>query len=218
LKKGDFFWTALLAAVSAIFIIPASRLVFITLTNAHPYLMGFAKFVILATMGEMLAVRILTSRWSLPLGMLYKALFWGIAGMAIVFVFSLYTNGITGMLSSRMIAPISGIAGALIKAFLISATLNLTFAPVFMAVHRISDTFIDFRVTGKQAALSDAIAQIDWPGYIHFVVGKTIPFFWIPAHTLTFLLPSEYRVLAAAYLSIALGIILAYARRRKPRE
>jgi hypothetical protein len=207
----------MLAAVSAIFIIPVSRQVFVAATNAHPYLMGFAKFVILATMGEMLAVRILTSRWSKPLGMIYKALFWGVAGMAIVFVFNLFTNGITGMLASRMIIPISGIAGAIIKAFLISATLNLTFAPVFMAVHRISDTFIDLRVTGTPISLSGAITRIDWPGYIHFVVAKTIPFFWIPAHTLTFLLPPEYRVLAAAYLSIALGIILAYARRRKPR-
>lgn len=48
-----------------------------------------------------------------------------------------------------------------------------------------------------------------------FVVGKTLPLWWIPVHTLTFLLPSEYRVLVAAYLSIVLGIILTYARRRK---
>jgi hypothetical protein len=46
---------------------------------------------------------------------------------------------------------------------------------------------------------------------------KTIPFFWIPAHTLTFLLPSEYRVLAAAMLSIALGLILTITK-KKPSE
>jgi hypothetical protein len=58
------------------------------------------------------------------------------------------------------------------------------------------------------------IDRIDWPGFYTFVVGKTVPFFWIPAHTITFLLPSAYRVLWAAYLSIALGAILAYARRK----
>ena len=47
-----------------------------------------------------------------------------------------------------------------------------------------------------------------------FVVGKTIPFFWIPAHTVTFLLPPEYRVFVAALLSIALGLILALASSR----
>jgi len=45
---------------------------------------------------------------------------------------------------------------------------------------------------------------------------KTIPMFWIPAHTITFLLPSEFRVLAAAFLSIALGAILAFAKKKKP--
>ena len=63
--------------------------------------------------------------------------------------------------------------------------------------------------------LSDVIARIDWQGLVSFVIFKTIPFFWIPAHTITFLLPPEYRVLMAAYLSVALGAILAYGKRRK---
>jgi hypothetical protein len=41
------------------------------------------------------------------------------------------------------------------------------------------------------------------------VFKKTIPFFWYPAHTITFLLPSEQRVLFAALLGIALGVLLA---------
>lgn len=61
--------------------------------------------------------------------------------------------------------------------------------------------------------LSEVVKTIDWYGFIRFVVLKTIPFFWIPAHTVTFLLPAEYRVLAAAFLSIALGGILASAKR-----
>ncbi|EQB89040.1 hypothetical protein M918_22160 [Clostridium sp. BL8] len=56
------------------------------------------------------------------------------------------------------------------------------------------------------------IKTIDWYGYIGFVVCKTIPIFWIPAHTITFLLPSEYRVLTAALLSIVLGAILATSK------
>jgi len=58
------------------------------------------------------------------------------------------------------------------------------------------------------------VGTIDWQGFFGFVVAKTIPLFWIPAHTVTFLLPPEYRVLAAAFLSIALGAILAFAKRR----
>ncbi|WP_321415721.1 Mpv17/PMP22 family protein [uncultured Desulfobacter sp.] len=40
---------------------------------------------------------------------------------------------------------------------------------------------------------------------------KTLPFFWIPAHTITFLLPPDFQVLFAAILGIVLGIILAVA-------
>ena len=44
-----------------------------------------------------------------------------------------------------------------------------------------------------------------------FVYKKTIPLFWIPAHTITFLLPAEYRILVAALLGIVLGVILGIA-------
>jgi len=67
-------------------------------------------------------------------------------------------------------------------------------------------------VPASQISLSRLIATIDWDNLIGFVVVKTIPFFWIPAHTIVFMLPGEYRVLVAAYLSIALGIILSYSK------
>ena len=39
--------------------------------------------------------------------------------------------------------------------------------------------------------------------------------FWIPAHTLTFSLAAEWRIVCAAFLSIALGVILSFAARTK---
>ncbi|MBQ6597571.1 MAG: Mpv17/PMP22 family protein, partial [Lentisphaeria bacterium] len=41
-------------------------------------------------------------------------------------------------------------------------------------------------------------------------IPKTIVFFWIPAHTVTFLLPPDYRVLMSAVLSLVLGAILTF--------
>jgi hypothetical protein len=49
----------------------------------------------------------------------------------------------------------------------------------------------------------------------NFVLKKTIPFFWIPAHTITFLMPADFRVLFAALLGIVLGVILAVANMKK---
>jgi hypothetical protein len=53
------------------------------------------------------------------------------------------------------------------------------------------------------------IANLDWNVQWNFIFKKTIPFFWIPAHTVTFLLPVEFQVLFAALLGIALGVILS---------
>ncbi|RLC37125.1 MAG: hypothetical protein DRH33_06095, partial [Candidatus Nealsonbacteria bacterium] len=73
MKKGDFFWLAGLAAFIIILVFPASREIFVKFTAKHAYLGGFIKFFILATMGELLAVRIATSDWDIPKGLPYRA-------------------------------------------------------------------------------------------------------------------------------------------------
>ena len=55
------------------------------------------------------------------------------------------------------------------------------------------------------------LGRINWNVQWNFVFKKTIPFFWIPAHTITFLLPEDYQVAFAALLGIALGVILSFA-------
>jgi hypothetical protein len=176
--------------------------------------MGFAKFALMASMGELLAVRIVTGGWKWSAAFPFKAAVWGLIGVLVVLMFSVFTNGVTGAVKSGLLPSIDGFPGILLNAFLVSAIMNLTFGPAFMAAHRISDTYIDLRAEGLKPSITQVIGRIDWPGFYTFVVGKTVPFFWIPAHTITFLLPSVYRVLWAAYLSIALGAILAYARRK----
>ena len=130
-------------------------------------------------------------------------------------IFDEVDSGVGGAVKKGLLFAGDGMAGAVLTAFFISASMNLTFGPVFMAAHRMTDTYIDMRAEGLSPTWPQVVAKIDWRGFITFVVAKTIPFFWIPAHTATFLLPPEYRVLSAAYLSIALGAILSYARRRK---
>jgi hypothetical protein len=83
-------------------------------------------------------------------------------------------------------------------------------------LHRITDTYIELsegKVKNlKKIKLDDVVSKINLKTFISFVVMKTIPLFWIPAHTITFLLHAGYRVLFAAYLSIALGVILTVAK------
>jgi hypothetical protein len=55
------------------------------------------------------------------------------------------------------------------------------------------------------------LSSLNWKVQWDFVFKKTIPLFWIPAHTITFMLPGEFQVLFAASLSIVLGLLLSVA-------
>lgn len=213
MKKGDFLWLLALAAFVLILVLPATHEMFVKLTTNHPYIGGFIKFAILATMGELLAIRIATGEWNTPCGIVYRALIWGFLGMVIVLIFGLFAIGVKGNLANGMLP---GGESKLAFAFFVSSIMNLTFAPTMMAFHRITDTYIDLKYDGKgKVTINDVVSEIDWNGFVSFVLIKTIPFFWIPAHTITFLLPPEYRVLVAAGLSIALGAILAFAKKKQ---
>jgi hypothetical protein len=213
-RTGDFVWLLALALLVALLAFPPTHRAFVGATAAHPFLVGFAKFLVLATMGELLALRIVRGRWSAPAGLGWRAVTWGLIGMAIVLVFDVFASGVAAAMSTSLL-PCGD--SRLAFAFFVSVTMNATFAPAMMLFHRATDAFIDLRYKQRQPrrpGIAEVVAAIDWQGFVSFVLLKTIPFFWIPAHTVTFLLPPEYRVLAAAMLSIALGAILAFARRR----
>ena len=63
IKRGDLIWLLTLGAVTTFLIVPELRRIFIQTTLAHPYVMGFVKFTILASMGELLTIRIMTGTW-----------------------------------------------------------------------------------------------------------------------------------------------------------
>ena len=205
-----------LCGFAAILIIPASREVFKTLSNDHPYLMGFAKFAVLATAGELLAVRLAKKEWTLPSYIGIRFLIWGVIGVWITYMMKIFGAGVGALMSQGLLpSPENALFNTFIKAFLISATMNLSFGPTFMALHKCSDTYLDIRATGKRKiTLANVIHKVDWEKFASFTLCKTVPLFWIPAHTLTFMLPSEYQVAMAAALSVALGIILNLKRKK----
>lgn len=218
MRSGDFLWLAGLGAIVLLLALPDTRQSFVALSTAYPYAMGFAKFAALATMGELLAQRITAGQWRRPVGLMLRAAVWGLLGMVITLMFQVFSAGVVAAIAKGMLPGGYSATATFVTAFLISAVMNLAFAPTFMGLHRITDTYIDL-ADGKLANLARVelkavMGRIDWHGFVSFVVLRTLPLFWIPAHTVTFLLPPEYRVLMAAFLSIALGGILAFAKRR----
>ncbi len=214
MKKGDFLWGLALFAWIAILVVPASRVAFISATDAHPYIGGFVKFAILATMGDMLGARILKGFWSIPKGVFYKAAIWGIIGMMVTLVFTLYMGGTAAAQAANRL-PFKG--SSLAQAFFGSTVMNVTFGPMMMAFHRFTDMYIDAKYDkkGGKVTISELIDKNDWHSLVEFSWLKACPFFWIPAHTIVFLLPGQYRVLVSAFLSIALGLLLAIAKKEK---
>lgn len=213
MKKGDFLWGLVLALFVVLLVIPGTREVFISFTKVHPYMAGFLKFSILATMGELLGGRIVSGDWNnKPNGLIYRAIVWGFLGMLLVIVFEIYGSGVAAAQKKGLLPAGTGI----IYAFLVSFLNNITFAPVLMGAHKIADTFIDLKYerSNEPITVSKIAKRIDWDCFLSFVIFKTIPFFWIPAHTITFMLPPEYKVIFAASLSIVLGCILAIAKKK----
>lgn len=205
-------WVLVIGLFAAILAIPSTREIFLAATKAHPYLMGFVKFAILATMGELLAIRITTGDWSMPKGVVWRSIIWGLIGMLITLIFQIFAAGVTFAMSGGYLP---GGENTFLFAFFVSSIMNLTFAPTFMAAHRFTDTWLDIHYEGKRNIRAiDVTKRIDWNGFVTFVVMKTVPLFWIPAHTITFLLAPEYRVVMAAFLSVALGAILSFAKKK----
>lgn len=209
---GDIIWTAILAAIGFSLLNDTGRELFVTITTLHPYIIGFIKFMVLASMGEMLAVRITKGKWFLVNGFLLKAVIWGVIGITITFMFKFYSISIISLQTQKFLP---GLDFPITRAFFTSVFMNLTFGFVFMTAHRISDVTIEYKKTHSHfAPLSKIMAVVNWPYFIIFIF-KTIILFWIPAHTLVFMLPEEFRILAAAFLSIILGLFLSLGKLEK---
>lgn len=229
MKKQDLVVILCAAAVLAPFFIFEPVYGFYKAFNAgHPMLMSFLKFAVLSTFGECIGLRITSGVYNRKgFGILPRALVWGVLGMAISMAMTIFSAGVPAFLASLGMAdaPLySAMALSWKKVFValcISVAMNTIFAPVFMTFHKITDTHIE-RSGGTLRGffttpfrMGEILAGLDWKRQWEFVFKKTIPFFWYPAHTITFLLPDDLRILFAALLGVALGILLAVASHKK---
>ena len=203
-------WVGLLGLVIAVLAMDTTRAHFVEATRAHPYLLGFLKIGLLGTLGELLGGRIVTGEFKLTgIRIHQRVLVWGFLGLVFTVVFPLFSFGVEGVLKAGLLP---GHGSALAHAFWKSFFMNLIFAFPMMVFHRITDTLIERGQLFTVWPLVDTFTSIDWKNMFR-VVGFACLWFWIPAHTGTFLLPPEFRVITAALLAVALGVILGLAKR-----
>ena len=240
MKKADWILILCVIVVLTPFFIPATGFFawFTAATTAHPYIMAFFKFAILATLGEMLALRIRKGVYNEPgFGVLPRMIVWGFLGMAIAMAMVIFKSGVPVFLGSVADA-LTGTGGHAFKyavifmapqltwakvgiAFAVSVLMNSIFAPVMMTFHKCTDIHITenggtvrglFRPIKMREIFRE---KINWDVQWNLVIKKTIPLFWFPMHTITFILPPTFQVLFAALLGVALGLILALAGGKK---
>ncbi len=228
MKTKDLLFALIALLIFAPFVFSEQLYAFYVSFNAeHGMVMSFLKFAVLATMGELLGLRISTGKYYFKgFGILPHALVWGLFGMWINLAFVVFSNGVPAFAGYLGVDNPAGIlAGALtwqkvLLAFSISVVMNTSFGPVFMTLHKVTDAHIlsnggSLACLIRPIKMSQIIQNLNWKVQWEFVFKKTIPFFWFPAHTITFLLPGEQRILCAALLSVFLGVILSIAARKK---
>lgn len=228
MRTKDLIFILIVIAVFLPFIISDTFYDWYLSFNAeHGMVMSFLKFGILATMGELLGLRISRGVYCFEgFGVLPRAIVWGILGMGINMAFIVFSTGVPAFAEYLGVKNTEDIlSGALswqkvALAFSISVVLNSIFAPVFMTLHKITDTHImnnggTLRGLFTPIKMGEIMQNLNWKVQWGFVFKKTIPLFWFPAHTITFLLPGEMRVLFAALLGVLLGVILSIAARKK---
>lgn len=214
LKDGFCFIFVIVSFI--FFIIQDTRGAYETAYHFSPELVSFIKFAILATFGEMVGSRIKTGRYRPSgFGLIPKALVWGLLGTTISLSFRIFSGGVG---SFGVFQDATGIPMTVLRAFSISFMMNIFFAPIMMLTHKITDQHITDEKGGfsfKRFNIADILKRLDWDLFWNFLIKKTIPLFWIPAHTVTFLLPTEFRTLFAALLSIFLGLFLSISGSQK---
>ena len=201
MKRSDIWWAAaygLLAVFTVLFCVTGG---FAKVNTAYPYLAGFAQFAVYATAGELLS------------GRLFKSLSWGIGGVLVTLAFTVFSQGTRQAMAAGLLP---GYGNALAQAFFTSLTNNLFFAPIHSALMRVCGNYAEIRfLAGQHITPRQAVDSVDWGELIDFTLFKTIPLFWIPVNTVGFLLPQEYRIVFAAVLSLAFGILMTVLKLRE---
>lgn len=183
------------------------------LNSSYPYISGFVQFMLFGGSGELLSTRISHGSWRSGASELFKILLWGVGGVAVTLFFRIFGEGVYHTMEAGML-PFAG--NILAYAFFTSSAHNFLFGPIHAAAMCVGSNFAEMRFgDARSARLSDAVRSVDWNGFADFNLRKMIPFFWIPVNTIVFLMPTDYRVAAAAMLSLVFGISISVLRTRR---
>jgi len=170
---------------------------YVTTVGNYPFQAAFIQFAVLGMVGDLIAAAVTRNRVKYSFfQFLKKMLGWGILGLVIKVGF-IGMHGFTVAVFEKFHISM---AGVLLFAICKSTFTNVFFGPQMMLFHRWEDNLL--QGTKGYKGMSAAIKSLVW--------------FWIPAHTLTFSTANhDVQIGLAAAWSLVLGLILGIARRKK---
>lgn len=177
-------------------------------TSEHPFIMGFLKVALLATFGEFLKIRLRIGQWEIS-SPIHRFIIWGVFGLWFTVAFPLFSFGVEKLIEVGLWPAFKeGIIATIWLAFSKSLFINVLggYAFTMMVAHEYCNAVI---VRKRFVSLFEFSSTME-PNFWFSFIPKTIFWFWLLAHTITFLLDDVFRVLMAAMLSIALGFILSF--------
>ena len=84
-------------------------------------------------MGDLLGTRLSKGNYIIPNGMIYRAVIWGIIGMMVSVMFTVFMQGASAAQKVGLL-PFENVV--LAQAFFGSTLMNVTFGPMMMVFHR----------------------------------------------------------------------------------
>ena len=144
MKKSDILFFLFVIALFLPFFISDTIYEWYKSFNAiHGMVMSFVKFAILATLGEMLGLRISTGVYhNKTFGIIPRMVIWGVLGMGINMAMIIFSKGTPIFLEYMGLEYASTLMNGdfclakFLVALAISVTMNSIFAPVFMTLHK----------------------------------------------------------------------------------
>jgi len=166
----------------------------------HDYMLlsAFVQFALLGTAGEILGILAAKRRpGTRILEWAVKAVVWGVLGILIKYAFTGFKGFLAALVDAGLL-PRACEDVPLLRAFSLSVLTNAMFGPLLMFLHRSADNL----VAGARGYEGIGVSLL------------TLAWFWVPAHTLTFILPYDFQIGLAALWSVALGLIMGFTRQR----
>ncbi len=171
---------------------------YVELVKEYPIYSAMIQFAVLGTLGDIFSKWMQQGKIYTPYNVsivILKMLEWAIIAITIKYAFVGFQGFVDGLVSHHLLPELNNFG----RAFTVSATMNLQYGLFLVIFHRFLDNLISKQNNWKN--IDKGMLSLVW--------------FWIPAHTITFMLDKPYQIGLAAIWSVVLGFILGYYNREK---